>query len=817
MNAQIRYEQINHAIWHRYTDAATQQQVPAIGLRQYYRFYGAPRLDEMTITPTLVRWGSDDNRALPAALIVHAWSDTARSWEHLLTKELPRPAPGKDLRIKLGGVRTRFLRVDCIKQHTVGPCGGEQWANPHYVPFDTLKHVDFLGEPVKRHKCDLPMQPPLRILRNRPRGGGRLKVFSENDAVRFSSPSFAVGFSLRRPITTHLGWDSAHAGKSADNLIFHRTLQLNFYNPHPLVGPGDLRVLSGPAWNTLDWDAHSRLWGGEVSVEGNLVSYKNLHVEKGVSIDAEFEVRPDGMNLHLVQRSATQRETLELDAWRFVWKAQTSIVATLGMPHQKPGRTGAVDLPATWAAPGYGNLSCRQTDGETARLQVESWRKHDISWAGIVTDGEASFEFRVCQLLPVRSRALQRGRESQARAEALYYKRVHPELRRNWGPGLMFRAELAGFSNNALSTNCHLSQTGVTDLAAYTAPPKYGPAPVELARYTITLALKDGRGYGDSREHYQDSDPSVLNATGRIHQAAPNTEWLADVWPFIRRTTERILSKVDRRGLVVAPLATGNYGNKGHVTNAWDCVNFGHYDGYSMVETYRAFRNIIAVARAAGDKPFSARVQHAANTMRRAFEPCFYNPKTGWLGSWRSKDGELHDYGHLCVNAPACLYGLVSPSKAQKILQRMEARRLELGLNNFRWGLPSALIPIRPGDYQGGYMDNPIWGKGVRDDGADGFGIYCNGTLTLCNAHYYIRAMSVFGFQKVADQMCDEILEGHALGRMIGGVRSGTEFYTFEGVACGYEGPIVLQFPVLLAIAQHRGLVKALKPEFWAE
>jgi len=75
-------------------------------------------------------------------------------------------------------------------------------------------------------------------------------------------------------------------------------------------------------------------------------------------------------------------------------------------------------------------------------------------------------------------------------------------------------------------------KTGVTDLAAYTPPPRVGPAPIELARDTRPRwALKDGRGYGDSRECYQDSDPSILNMTGRIHQIAPNAEWLDDAWP----------------------------------------------------------------------------------------------------------------------------------------------------------------------------------------------------------------------------------------------------------------------------------------------
>ena len=67
--------------------------------------------------------------------------------------------------------------------------------------------------------------------------------------------------------------------------------------------------------------------------------------------------------------------------------------------------------------------------------------------------------------------------------------------------------------------------------------------------------------------------------------------------------------------------------------------------------------------------------------------------------------------------------------------------------------------------------------------------------------------MGTFGFKRVAEQMAREILEGHALGRLVGGIGTGVEFHTFEGMACGYEGAYVLQFPALLAIAQeHMGI-----------
>src|SRR5262249_5699746 len=160
--------------------------------------------------------------------------------------------------------------------------------------------------------------------------------------------------------------------------------------------------------------------------------------------------------------------------------------------------------------------------------------------------------------------------------------------------------------------------------------------------------------------------------------------------------------------LVVAPLATGNLGDTPTITNGWDTINFGHYDAWSNVETYRAFRNAVALARAAGDESFAGRVARAARLMHKNFAPCFYNPKTGWFGSWRSKDGELHDYGHHCVNAPACLYGLVPRARARRILECMEAKRLALGFDNFRYGLPSALLPIRSGDHIQGTIGWPF-------------------------------------------------------------------------------------------------------------
>ena len=272
---------------------------------------------------------------------------------------------------------------------------------------------------------------------------------------------------------------------------------------------------SGPHWRTLPWAAFSGIWGGQVAVEGNTVRYVNVNVGGEVAVDAVFTVAPDGVRMELTQRTNSNRPTIELEAWRFVWNAHQSAVATLAQPICT-GRTGAATLPLVWCAPGHGALSCSVVESSApVRVQADSHRGAHITFAGLVlgsaspyptrtfepgtTEYRAVFELRPEPILPI----LQTGTDEVD---------LHPAIRREWGSGLMFRPELAGFSNNSLSTNCHLSQSGVVDLACFTGKPDRGPDPVELSRHTITMALKDGRGYGADRDIYIDSDPALLIA-----------------------------------------------------------------------------------------------------------------------------------------------------------------------------------------------------------------------------------------------------------------------------------------------------------------
>ena len=97
-----------------------------------------------------------------------------------------------------------------------------------------------------------------------------------------------------------------------------------------------------------------------------------------------------------------------------------------------------------------------------------------------------------------------------------------------------FRPEFGGFSNNAISTNCHVNQHVALDFAAFTAKSPVGSDPMDMVKFSIGRALLDGGGYGYHRNLYLDSDPILVSGAGRIVQLTDDQAWLKRVRPGVQ-------------------------------------------------------------------------------------------------------------------------------------------------------------------------------------------------------------------------------------------------------------------------------------------
>jgi hypothetical protein len=721
----------------------------------------------------------------------------------------------------LKGVISDHLRVECDREHPSWPNHGECNGGPYNVPYGILNSLKAYGELLGDAISGASYSPLLKKGDYHPTAPQGMNVSSRLATVVYSSPWLQVGFSLRRPMLMHLGWDASPHIDSWRGASLNRLgiTQLNFLHPAGLIGG-----LSGPLLRTLNADYGSHLWSGEIHVYENRVSYLNLSCGmQGLSMDATFTIEPQRLILELTQRSQEEFPVLEWEAWRFLFDLKNAMTGTAALPTLSPGRNGDVQFPVLWAGDCGGCLACQLLSGdpEETRFQVESYRDAHCITGGLVLaprpeagngirqpqclvipkgERQARFEISVINLAPVTDKA---------------EDTLPVVLQRHWASSYScFRPEYGGFSNHAAAVNCHQSQQGPLDIVTRTAEQRFSGGnskvfkPLDLMRFSVERALLDGGGYGYHRNLYLDSDPVLVAAAGRIFQVDPDLDWLRRIGPGLVDAVDRMESSIGEDGLVICQDLSGNSGSFRWSSNAMDVVGFGHIDGYVNALCYRAFRNAAALFNVAEKPNRAERCRQMAEGIKVEYARMLVNPKTGWVAGWRSRDGRLHDYAFLWINGLAIAFGLLEKPDARRALAGLEALRQRVGPDSAEFGIPHNLLPIDPQDH----MLPQILGSLQPT-----FERYTDGALGAYTLNYYIRALSIYGFKENARKLVDEFAEGLMAGAIIGGMESGVEFHTWEGLPSGYEGTFGPNFAPLYAIGIEYGVFEPLKPEWWLE
>jgi hypothetical protein len=700
--------------------------------------------------------------------------------------------------IEMGGLVTDCLRVECDREHPVWPNHGECNGGEFNVPFGILKPLRAVGRAPRGALQSPPYRPVLVQGRVKPIAPKGMRLEQLPHALFFRGKKLSVGFSLARPLLLHLGWDCYGRGRAEANRLMSSRVHCS----------ANIGGLSGPFLRTLDADDGERQWTGTVEVSDNRVCYRKLHAGTDMTVDAVFTVLSDEIQLELVQHCRRALPALEAEAWRLVWDMGAGMTGSVSMPTQRPGRNGDVEWPLLFAGDGNGGLLCELANGDPAEvcLQTESYRDSRCRTAGfslapfpgtgqpiILPKGarRATVRFRLADLAPATR------------------TKLTPGIKQNWTSAFSaFRPEYGGFSNNAISVNCHVNQGVTSDMIVFTKRPKIGPDPMRLARFTLERAILDGGGYGYHRELYLDSDPIVLSGIGRLHQLAPDRQWLERIRNGVVETSLRILSTIGKEGLAICRTLSGNSRSFRWSSNAMDIVGYGHMDAYVNAWTYRGLKNAVALLAAIGEAELGNRCRKAAERLRIAYPKYLVNPRTGWVVGWRSRDGRLHDYAFLWVNGPAIAFGLLSPAAARKALAGLERLREKHGPPGAYCGLPASLLPIHPDDHMLPKYAPPTMPT---------FETYTDGSLMACGMGYYLRALSIHGLRKRARVLAETLDRGFAGGAFCGPYGSGREFHTWDGLDSGYEGTFGPSFAVLYAIAVETGALRPPEPEWWPE
>lgn len=818
---------VHHAGRRRVMHPELKREIHAQTAVRYLRFLRPVRVSHLDL-PMVVGGGSTgrwvpDVPTHPAHVIVSVLDRAANRWRTIADVELPRNpgCAGEGLtqempigemeahfrkvmaeqvphRIKLGGIETDLIRVECDREHEVWPNHGESNGGPYNVPFGILNRLQAAGEylapipaPSYRRKLDRgPFDPAAPA-------GMTLDTRNPLEVV-FRSERLAVGFSLIRPMLSRLDWNHFADAAPTGNRLFFRGSWNN---------GGSLGGQNGPSFITAAGDFVPQNMTGSVEVRGNQVRYRDIDTGAGVIVHAAFAVTADALTVELEQEAQADVPVIEGEAWRLLWNMRAGLTSVAALPQDREGRNGFVQLPALITADDGGCLSVQLLEGD-GLFHAESYHDAGARSTGfvlarpdtpdapvVVLQGRrrAVFELRPCSLLPVPA-----GKEAA----------LSEGVRKCWSAGFSaFRPEYGGFSNNAISSNCHVNQHTAFDYAAFTARPAIGPDPLDLVKFSIGRALLDGGGYGYHRRLYLDTDPILLSGAGRIVQLTGDRAWLERVGPGIRAAVRRVLGNFDEReGMVVCRALSGNSGTFRWSSNAMDVVGFGHIDAYVNAWSFRGLKNAAALCARLGDAGLARRCAGATDAIAANYARQLINPETGWVAGWRSRDGQLHDAGYLWLNGPACAFGVLDTATARQALLNLEAKRREVFPESGYQGLPINLLPISPDDHM-----LPRLGYDTKPS----FENYTDGALSALGALYFIRALARNGLAAEARAMADTLERGYADGMFHGPYGTGKEFMNWTGADSGYEGTFgPLSIP-LYSIAVGRGVITPPDPEWW--
>jgi hypothetical protein len=670
-------------------------------------------------------------------------------------------------------------------------------SNKEFPNYTQLSELQVFGEWAGEAPASRQKSAPARIrgtMEDAPLPEG-LAVETTADSVTYQSRWLKVSFPLDRPGITFLSLDATGSGRLAKNL---------------------LKAPQGADMIAAGWDeqASSADSSFTISRAGNVVRYAGIRMGDMETDDLAFTVESKGLRVSIVRHIPAGYIATEVSPLRMLFDAAITPPSPMGRLKVR----SELRFPVLLHFPDYGSLLVR------AEAEEPLW-----SFTGRRGAREVQLSLQTGLKANKDGITMQRGGQFRTTLD-MRLTEVYPEkalvdadpslagLKRGWLNIFQFRPDVACLSNNSLSDNVLFCVYEYADQAIFTPPLFDDFTALDLVRMTLDSYFDGTPGYGGDRDIFVDSDPAMVIAAWDVATGGesegdilPVSEyfrsvkgkrrmWLQRRIEDIEKYADHILAAdADGDGLAESKRTgisgSGINGAGEWSSNWWDVISFGWKDAYGNALDYRALRCMTDLERRLGRNDRAALYALRAAKIKAVYYRTFYNPETGILAGWRSKDGKLHDYGFTFVNGIACAYGLVTKEQGNALMDRMQAKFREVGYTNFRIGMPGNLVPVARKDYAGG----GVLGEPHKDDGSDSFQSYENGGATGSFAYFYLQGLYALGRKEEADSILNAMLEGYRDGVFQNGVGSGVDWKRWDGTPCGYEGLLTDTYYALTA------------------
>lgn len=608
-------------------------------------------------------------------------------------------------------------------------------------------------------------------------------------------PVVRVQCDRTRPEVTVLSWDTEGGGRAETNLL--------------RVGqPVALRVRIGNEWQP----------GTAFACRADRQASGEITYRVGVTSEAElaWNLRPasDSLRMTFAWQGAHPEQVKGVE---LCFPFDPAVTPTTILPSQWDD-DGSLRLPAVISAPDFGQAML-DAKGRHLRARLEGSRSGKTVDLLVQLPGMTSGEICSLDLIPIRL-AAPWGLADQSRwqkARRGWFGAFQPSAR--WGEqNRPFSAPAGMLANNVISDPASCSLWFYADQAFWTPYVTPDVSVMSLVRRTIDWWLAERtRPTGEvicywDYGNFLDANAGPLIAAWDYVEASRDTGWLKSRIERLELVANFLAGRdVDGDGMVEA-VQSGNEGTLKEPARscAWfDAVNCGHKDGYTNAIIYRAWRCLADLEKRLGRAERQARYRELADRLKASYAKTLYNPATGWLAWWKSRDGRLHDYATPIVNGLAIEYGLVEPAQGREILARLWTKIDQVGFRRFDLGIPPMLVPVRRGDY---LLPSGL-GVPQREDGSDTFGHYQNGGITAGQVLHFLAAHYVVGQAEKADMVLDAMLARQVEGKFQNGVRDaggqGIDWTDWSGRPTGYEGYLADSYRFLQAVLVREAPLRA--------
>ena len=277
-----------------------------------------------------------------------------------------------------------------------------------------------------------------------------------------------------------------------------------------------------------------------------------------------------------------------------------------------------------------------------------------------------------------------------------------------------------------------------------------------------------------------DSTPgAIISLTGISHWNLPFAKRML---PYAIKAADYLLTfDSDGDGIFEVPFPgdyMGQPSEVGFYCNWWDDFCFGHKDIYFNYLCHRAIRELSELLERVGKGAQAKKYREHLAKFDANFLDTFYNPETGFMAGWISKNGSIHDYGFTFAVSMGINEGLIPKELGKKMIEGLLAKMDEEGYGDLRYGIPGNVMPVAQTDT----FDWPCmsdWGR------------YENGGLNGMNGFHFLTAMYNVGMTEEADKILFAILNTYEkelthTGLMPGYCQS-YDWRTKHGLPCGYN------------------------------